>query len=403
LQVNTFTAYEQRHPAIAVEPDGDFVVTWQSGASSSPSPTQDGDDWGAFGRRFAASGAPAGAEFQISPRTENAQYYPTVATEADGEFVVAWWDRAVDCGSFSYCVMGRRYDAAGVAGPEFTVSSPETGPGGYPPYLDIAAAPDGRFVVAWAKDYDSPFARAFDATGTPVGDTVRLSHVEDAYQHNTKVAMADDGDFVVVWDWSPWGSHYEIMGRSEPENPSCPAATGCPAQPRSGCKLPTLLHKGRLSLRDQPNSKSDALVWKWVKGEATSMSEIGNPLGSDTYTVCLYDAADMLLAEAIVPPGGMCDANPCWKDLNGVGFRYVDKAASNGGIAKLLLKSGDAGKAKMVVKGKGLDLTMPILPPSLPMRAQIASSTGTCWEAEYRSGGVVSSSSTSWAGMAHAD
>jgi len=206
----------------------------------------------------------------------------------------------------------------------------------------------------------------------------------------------------VVWDWTQAGG-YVVMGRAETQNPSCPTeVTGCPATPRTGCKQPTLLFKGKLTLRDTSESKGDALTWKWVRGEATTMSEIGDALGSDSYTVCLYDGDDTLLLEATVPPGGTCGTKPCWKDLDGLGFRYVDKAASRAGITKVLLKSGEEAKAKAIVKGKGTGLTMPVLPPTLPVRAQLGSTTGTCWEAEFQAAGVMLSSTTQWSGKAQA-
>ena len=49
----------------------------------------------------------------------------------------------------------------------------------------------------------------------------------------------------------------------------------------------------------------------------------------------------------------------------------------------MLLKSGEATKTKIVVKGKGDLLPMPILPLTPPVTVQLKSETGVCWEARY--------------------
>jgi hypothetical protein len=393
--VNTYTTEYQNRPSVTSDAGGNFVVSWQSDP-------QDGDDWGIFGRRFDATGNALGGEFQINTTTSYSQWYPAVAGDPSGNFVVVWHDVGSYCGT-DYCLMARRYDAAGMPlGGEFAASPAGSGPFGDEAFPDADANASGDFVVAWVRSYDGPLARPFAADGSPLGPATPLSHVDADYQYFTKVAVADDGDFVVVWDWTQFGSHYTVMGRAEPQNPSCPAvAAGCPATPRTDCKEPTIHLKGKLTLRDTENDKSDALTWKWVRGEATTVPEIGDPLGSDSYAVCLYDGDDALLLAAVAPPGGTCGTKPCWKDLGGLGFRYVDKAASQAGVNKVLLKSGDPGKAKVIVKGKGMGLPMPVLPPTLPLRAQLISTTGACWDAEFRAAGVVQSSSTLWSGKPH--
>lgn len=42
--------------------------------------------------------------------------------------------------------------------------------------------------------------------------------------------------------------------------------------------------------KDQPNDRSDQLLWKWMPGAATTREELGDPTTADDYAVCLYDA-----------------------------------------------------------------------------------------------------------------
>jgi len=101
------------------------------------------------------------------------------------------------------------------------------------------------------------------------------------------------------------------------------------------------------------------------------------------------------VSEGSVAPDGLCGTpNPkaCWKALGtppgAKGYRYVDKTGNPEGLQKLILKPGEQGKAKAVLKAKGDDLDMPILPLALPATMQLCATNGTCWTAEFRPEGV---------------
>ena len=86
--------------SIAANDGGSFVVVWTSIG-------QDGNTSGIFGQRFDNAGDPQGGEFQINSYTTSAQSLPAVASDADGDLVVAWNGNLQD-GS-SYGVFGQRY------------------------------------------------------------------------------------------------------------------------------------------------------------------------------------------------------------------------------------------------------------------------------------------------------
>jgi hypothetical protein len=57
-----------------------------------------------------------------------------------------------------------------------------------------------------------------------------------------------------------------------------------------------------------------------------------------------------------------------------------------------LLRSGDTGKAKVVAKGKGLNLDLPALPidgADFPLVVQMQGEHGECWSSSFDSGGVI--------------
>lgn len=60
--VNSHTASHQRKPSIAMDADGDFVVSWQSY-------NQDDDGYGVYAQRYSADGTEADAEFLVNSHT----------------------------------------------------------------------------------------------------------------------------------------------------------------------------------------------------------------------------------------------------------------------------------------------------------------------------------------------
>src|SRR5690606_36401463 len=64
-RVNTYTTNFQRRPAVAMDSDGDFVVTWTS-------TYQDGSGYGVYGQRYDMNGNALGGEFRV-----NTTYFST--------------------------------------------------------------------------------------------------------------------------------------------------------------------------------------------------------------------------------------------------------------------------------------------------------------------------------------
>lgn len=160
----------------------------------------------------------------------------------------------------------------------------------------------------------------------------------------------------------------------------------CDAVPLVGCRQPVVGNKALLMLKNK-GGNGDKLVWKWIKGAATAVEDFGDPLASTAYTLCIYDetgGTPSLALTAFVPAGGVCDGKPCWSVI-GKGFKYKDPGAANAGINALLLKFGEAGKAKIVAKGKDDNLDTPSLPLAQDQRVivQLKNQVGVCWEASY--------------------
>ena len=136
FQVNSYTTGYQARLAVASDASGNFVVAWQS--------PQDGSSNGVFAQRYDANGARRGVEFRVNSYTTYNQIFPAVASDAIGNFVVAWFSYQ-DGGV--YGVFAQRYTANGAPrGAEFRVNSYTTYNQVFPA---VASDASGNFVVAW--------------------------------------------------------------------------------------------------------------------------------------------------------------------------------------------------------------------------------------------------------------
>ena len=204
FRVNTYTTNAQRRPIVASNAAGDFVVAWMSHS-------QDGNYGGIFGQRFDAAGGPVGGEFAVNTYTPGDQVYPGVGVAPDGSFVIVW--QSASAADISHGIWARRYKGDGVAlGPPFAVNQYSTGAQRTPL---VAFDDKGNFLVVWiseGQDGDGfgVFGRAFDAAGAPLGDELRINSYTTGNQSFPSLASGPDGTFVVVWsslgqDGSGWG------------------------------------------------------------------------------------------------------------------------------------------------------------------------------------------------------
>lgn len=164
--------------------------------------------------------------------------------------------------------------------------------------------------------------------------------------------------------------------------PTTTATPGCGFAPEVGCRVPTVSGKASIALTDKPDDTKDKLAWSWVKGSATAKAEFGDPLTATAYDLCIYNATPTLVLAASIPPGGVCGTKPCWKATRH-GFVYANKFLTPDGVQQLTLAEGLDGRAKIAAKGKGVNLDMPPLPLSPPVRVQLKSTAGMCWEVTY--------------------
>jgi len=201
FQVNTYTTSSQTLPAVASDGGGNFVVVWASlgsgGSDTSGASIQ--------GRRFDASGAPVGDDFQVNSTTSGNQLRPSVAMDPAGRFLVAWSNYGICPADSSGCVEAQLFDAAGLPiGGELQVNSYSTGFQGDP---TVAMDAQGNSVIAWTSDGSpgadssgrSVLARRFDPSGAPLGSEFQVNTLTTNHQQISAVATDPGGGFVVAW------------------------------------------------------------------------------------------------------------------------------------------------------------------------------------------------------------
>ncbi|MCU0429182.1 MAG: cadherin domain-containing protein [Cytophagaceae bacterium] len=185
IKIHSYNFNDQTEPSIAMDNEGDFVVTWQSGF-------QDGSGDGIYAQRFDINFAPQGPEFRVNTTTTGSQINSDIAMDSNGDFVVVWQSETG--------VYGQRYNANGMAqGSEFAVSTIASAS-----QPDVAMDSDGDFVVAWQMDAQDGsgmgvYAQRYDANGTAQGSSFLVNTYTTSDQKNPSVAMDGDGDFVITW------------------------------------------------------------------------------------------------------------------------------------------------------------------------------------------------------------
>lgn len=179
----------------------------------------------------------------------------------------------------------------------------------------------------------------------------------------------------------------------DPTNPSAVYVAGaggvyaqtqlCSTLPLTGCRLSVQSGKSVLTLKNKTNNKKDTVLWKWLKGEALAITDFGDPLTADDYSLCIYDesGAPQLLFAATAPAGGTCGKKPCWKATTKT-RKYKNALRTDDGIDTITLTSGAAGKSQTVVSLQGIAIAMPTLPLPMPLHVQLQSD-GKCWDTHF--------------------
>jgi hypothetical protein len=157
------------------------------------------------------------------------------------------------------------------------------------------------------------------------------------------------------------------------------AASSCASTPLSMCRT---AQKSLLLIKNkEPDDAKDRLVWKWIKGLATSQMDFADPTTTAHYGLCIYaGTASGLVGTMDVPPSSN------WTPISDKGYKYLDLNSSQDGAFKIKLKGSTQPKSKALVKGRGIQLTDPLsaTPLPLPVTVQLVNNqTGICFQSVF--------------------
>jgi hypothetical protein len=174
---------------------------------------------------------------------------------------------------------------------------------------------------------------------------------------------------------------------------SCNPLTGCEISgtPSTSCQGPV---KAKLQVKDNlSNDRGDRLKLDW-KGGPVLLGDLGDPLATTRYELCVYDDSGIETAIGVDPGAG-------WNFLGSAtapkGYKYKDRLALQQGASQITLKASSLDKAKLKFVAKGVELPDGILPFEANVTAQLHAD-GMCWEAEFGPAETRRSDDTTFSG-----
>ena len=201
FQINTVTGSYQSLPVVASDAAGNFVVCWESYTSGG----NDNDGRSIQCRRYNPAGTAIGSQFQVNTSITYSQTKPAVAMNPSGSFVVVWESNHADF--YNSNIIAQRYTAAGSkVGSELLVNSAFTaGIQGVPA---VAMADNGDFVVVWRSSGGaggdpgiSIQGRRWRASNSSFFDQFLVNDVTAGDQDDPAIATDGISLYLVAWEY----------------------------------------------------------------------------------------------------------------------------------------------------------------------------------------------------------
>jgi len=198
FQVNVFSAGNQIESDVAMDADGDFLITWVDEQRDHN-----------YARLFNSSGNPVSQEFLIgSPNASQTQ--SKVAKSDNGSFVITWQDQS-NSSNNSY-IYHRRYNSSGV--PVSAAIQSDTQEGLFP---DISINATGDYITVWqglTNDGSKIYVKKYSASGSVLLDKKEISvggYISTFSEPS--ISLNASGQFALAWNGSDGdqsGVHVEL-------------------------------------------------------------------------------------------------------------------------------------------------------------------------------------------------
>ena len=213
VQVNTYTEGIQDKPAVAVGPNGQIVVAWQSSG-------EDGSGYGVYVRKFDAQGNALTDAVQVNTWVDLDQKTPDIAVDATGTRMTVCWEslgQDVENSLGVYCQV-MTFDTLAKVASEVRVNATTAGEQRNP-YVAYLAS--GQIVVGWdSENVDSDrFAvqyRRLSYLGEATGSRVMANRTWAGSQEHPALVPLSGTGLLVLWeatdqDGSDKGVYFRVM------------------------------------------------------------------------------------------------------------------------------------------------------------------------------------------------
>lgn len=210
IQINQYTAYNQRNPAVAALANGNIVITWVSEKEASTG----GID--IYARIFTPEGTPVTDETMLDSGA-NICATPAVAALPNGGFTAAWAEKDSKVATNGWDIWARSFNVSETispVAPEFRVNTFLYGDQ-YSP--KIAADPAGCFVVWTSLGQDGSregvFGRYLAGGTAPSGSELQVNTTTISQQMHPTVAW-NGSEYLAVWTSYTGADGFDLYGQA---------------------------------------------------------------------------------------------------------------------------------------------------------------------------------------------
>ncbi len=203
----------QDHPAVAMDPGGNFVLCWIDFRNGR-------DNGDIYAQRYSSSGDTLGSNFLVNDdQGISWQYSPSVVIDADGGFLICWTDER----NGDSDIYAQRFSSSGDSlGGNFRVNDDEGTSEQYSP--SVAMDKYGGFLICWEDGRNGYwngdiYAQRYSSSGDTLGSNFWVNDDQGiSYQGAPSVAMDKYGGFLICWqderndDWDIYAQRYSSSG-----------------------------------------------------------------------------------------------------------------------------------------------------------------------------------------------
>ena len=193
---------------IAMDPTGNYVITWQDFRNST---------WDIYFQLYNSNGSASGVNTKVNDDPgSNFQMYPSISMDPAGDFVIVWQDYR----NANYDIYFQRFTGAGLALESNTKVNDDTGTM-HQKIPAVSMDGSGNFVVVWQDnrygEYNPDiFGQRYFANGNPNGGNYRIVSEGPNEKETSPAVCADNSAIVFAWQdnrrENEWDIYAKIVG-----------------------------------------------------------------------------------------------------------------------------------------------------------------------------------------------